>query len=97
MAKFIVNFLDEVKEKFSEDLLKKHIEHLRDLSRNRILFLCGLYKDDSRGMLILEAETMEDAEAYIQQDPFIIHKYYGNYTIRELLEANEKNNFLMKE
>ena len=96
MAKFIVHYLDEKKEVFTEDLLKKHLEHLRNLSRKGIVFLCGLYKDDSRGMLILEAKSLDEANGYIQQDPFIIQKYYKYFTIREFIEANESNNFLMK-
>ena len=96
MAKFVVHYLDEEKEVFTEDLLKKHLEHLRNLSCKGILFFCGLYKDDSRGMLILEAKSLDEANGYIQQDPFIIQKYYKNFTLREIIEANENNNFLMK-
>ena len=45
-------------------------------------------------MLIIEAKTQKEAESYIKQDPLIVQENYG-YTIHELKEANEDNNFLL--
>ena len=46
-------------------------------------------------MLILEANSLKEAETYILQDPVIIQNKYG-YIIHELVEANEDNNFLLR-
>jgi len=59
------------------------------------LFLCGPFKDDNGGLQILNANSYEEAEKYVLQDPFIAQKYYTRYTIHELIEANEGNNYLM--
>lgn len=44
--------------------------------------------------MILRAESYEEAENYILEDPIISKKYY-RYTIDEFIEANENNNWLM--
>ena len=75
------------------DSVKNHVEHLRGLSKNKVLFLCGLLKGNG-AMLIIEAKTQKEAESYIKQDPLIIQENYG-YEIYELKEANDDNNFLL--
>jgi uncharacterized protein YciI len=98
MAKFEIIYktepLDEHNGTPTNDLVKNHIDHLRNLSKNGILFFCGISKDYSGALLIFEAKSYEDAEKYLLQDPLIIKKYYS-YAIHELIEANEKNNWLM--
>jgi len=42
MAKFVCILNDEKKENLTEDLVKRHIEHLKNLKHNKILFICGL-------------------------------------------------------
>ena len=94
MAKFVCILNDEKKENLTEDLVKSHIEHLKNLKRNKILFICGLLKNEG-GMLILDVKSYEDAEAHILRDPLIVNNCYGNYYIYELIEANEENNYLL--
>jgi uncharacterized protein YciI len=94
MSKFVVLYKLKKRKGFTGDLAKNHVEHLRNLSRKNVLFLCGRLKGDG-AMLILEAKSLKEAEAYILQDPVIIQKNYC-YDIYELVEANESNNFLLK-
>ena len=56
--------------------------------------MCGLLKGNG-AILILEAKSLKEAEAYILQDPVIFQKKY-EYKTHELIEANEENNFLLK-
>jgi len=94
MIKFVVHYKLEKKKGMTSDLINKHIEHLKNLSAKNVLFLCGIVKGKSEAFLIINAETKKDAKAYIMQDPLIDLKHYG-YTIYELIEANEDNNFLL--
>ena len=94
MSKYVVQYKLKERKGFTGDLAKNHVEHLRNLSHKNILFLCGLLKGNG-AMLILEAKSLKEAEAYILQDPVIVQKKY-EYKIHELKEANEENNFLLK-
>ena len=74
--------------------MKKHVEHIKNLHENGFLFLCGFLKKSDKAMLILEAESLKDANKLILQDPLIETKHY-NYDIYELNEANESNNWFL--
>ena len=94
MTKYVVNYKLKKRKGFTLEVSKKHVEHLRNLSQKNTLFLCGLLKGNG-AMLILEAKSLKEAETHILQDPVIVKKHY-DYTIHELIEANEENNFLLK-
>ena len=94
MSKFVVLYKLKERKGFTGDLVKNHVEHLRNLSKKNILLLCGLLKGNG-AMLILKAKSLKEAKEYILQDPVIIQKKY-EYKIHELIEANEDNNFLLK-
>lgn len=96
MAKYVVIYDDERKDALALDLLNGHVEHLRDLHSQGILFLCGPLKNsDGKGLLVFEANSQEVVESYILKDPFIVQKWYASYRIYEWIEANDSNNYLM--
>jgi uncharacterized protein YciI len=94
MAKYVVIYKDRVRKGLTQDLIKKHIEHIKNLHKNGNLFLCGFLKKSDKAMLILEAESYKDAKDFVLQDPLIETKHY-NYDIYELNEANESNNWFL--
>ncbi|MDR2039526.1 MAG: YciI family protein [Bacteroidales bacterium] len=101
MSKFLilyqdVNYEDTFTPELSNELTKKHVDHIRDLDSKGILFLCGPLKGREEGMFILNAKTFEEAEGYVKKDPFIINRCYKNYFIYEIEEANAGNNYLLE-
>ena len=99
-AKFLVilqdiNNEDSFTPALIQELTKGHVNHLRDLNEKGILYMCGPLKGHEKGMLILNAKSYEEAEAYVCKDPFIINKCYKSYVIYEIVEANESNNYLL--
>jgi uncharacterized protein YciI len=96
MAKYVI-ILKKGKEKTvlnEKTPVKNHVEHIRELDQNGILFLSGLFKGNKGAMLILETKTYKEAEKHLLEDPFIIRNY--NYEIYELMEANKDNDYLLK-
>ena len=92
MAKFVCILKDEKKEKeeaLPDYLLSGHIEHLKKLKNKGILVLCGPLRDgiNNTGMIIIEANSMEEAKKLFLEDPFIINKWYRDYSIYQLQEA----------
>ena len=99
MTKYVVIYEDERKDALAPDLLKGHVDHLRDLCSRGILFLCGPLKNAEgeygKGLLIFETNSLGEVESYVLKDPFIIEKWYASYRIYEWIEANDSNNYLM--
>ena len=90
-----VNYDDPFTPEQIAELTKGHVDHIRDLDSMGILFLCGPLKGTEKGMLILNANTYEEAESYVLKDPFIVNKCYKSYIINEIAEANSGNNYLL--
>lgn len=92
-------FLLKQKSKASLDktLLIAHVEHLKNLHQSGRLIICGPFTDNDNALQIITADTKEEAILLFEQDPFIKTKYYQTYSIYELLEANEKNKWLLND
>lgn len=78
----------------NEELIKSHVEYLRELKRLEKLILCGPFKDYPGGMVIFLAEDLVEATNIAESDPFIASGC-KSYVIRTLEPANEENNYLL--
>jgi uncharacterized protein YciI len=97
MKKFVVVLKAKQRGTLTDNLLKAHVEHLQDLNRRGVLFICGPYTDNERALQIIIADDIDKAKAYVESDPFVANRYYADYELSELIEANEQNNWLMKD
>ena len=101
MAKYVVMYEDERQDQdnLTNELLKGHVEHLRELCSEGKLLLCGPLKSNGynrgKGLLIFEAASQKEVESYVLKDPFIAQKWYAGYHIYEWIEAIDGNNYLM--
>jgi len=99
-SKFLVilqdpNYDDSFTPERMNELTISHVDHVRELDSKGILVLCGPLKGTENGMLILNAKTLEEAESYVLNDPFIVYRCYKSYTIHEIEEGNASNNYLL--
>lgn len=78
---------------FTEDLIRGHVAYLRELEALGKLVMCGPFTDYPGGMVILEAENLEEARALAERDPFI-KSGTENYELRTWEISNEDNNHL---
>ncbi|MBI9045234.1 MAG: hypothetical protein JEZ06_12160 [Anaerolineaceae bacterium] len=95
MSKFIAILKNRRNGELSTELLNQHVEHLIKLSKNKKLVLCGPFKTSDGAIQILEASTLNEAMELVHSDPFIKSKYYADFDLDELVEANDSNNFLL--
>ena len=79
------------KNKYTLDVIKKHVEHLKKLDKNGQLVLCGPFKDYDGGIVILKTESMEAAKMIAESDPFITEGF-STYELRTL-EISCKENY----
>lgn len=78
----------------NEELIKSHVEHLKELKRQGKLILCGPFKDYPGGIVIFMAEDLEEATKIAKADPFI-SSGFKSFEIRTLEPANDDNNYLL--
>jgi len=83
MSKYVVIYKDEQKDNIALDLRKCHEEYIIDLVSKKIIFMCGTLKGSGKGLLIFEANSLDEAEDYVLKDPIIIQKWYADYDIYE--------------
>ncbi|MDT8719222.1 hypothetical protein IAI10_21450 [Clostridium sp. 19966] len=80
----------------NDELIKSHVEHLKQLKRQGKLVLCGPFTDYPGGMVIFLAESFAEATNIAKADPFIASGC-KSFEIRTLEPANEENNYLLIE
>jgi uncharacterized protein YciI len=95
MKTFLVILNEKSSQRIDDNLLHKHIEHLKQLTQDGHLLICGPFVDNSGAMLVFQAASDADVEALIQTDPFIQENFYGRYSITEFYKADASNNYLM--
>ncbi|SDN22375.1 YciI family protein [Paenibacillus jilunlii] len=54
------------------DIIRAHVKHLQELERSGQLVMCGPFSDSPGGMVIIRAESREEAEQIAQRDPYIL-------------------------
>lgn len=55
----------------SEELIRAHVGHLKELDDQGKLELCGPFADYRGGMVILKGVTYEEAKAIAEADPYV--------------------------
>lgn len=79
---------------FDAGVVQRHVEHLRSLDDNGRLVIAGPFKDGKGGMLVIRAQSQEEAEGMAKKDPFIAEGF-EDFEVRELISANRNNNYLL--
>ncbi len=59
-----------------------HLERLKKLDRQGKLILAGPFTDQSGSLIVIEAESLADAEQFAQEDPYMIHGVFQHLEIR---------------
>ena len=80
--------------KYSFDVIKKHVEHLKKLDARNLLIICGPFQDYDGGIVIINAESTKDANRIAESDPFIAEGF-STYELRTLELSNKDNQYLL--
>lgn len=80
----------------NEEIIKEHVEHLKELKRQGKLVLCGPFTDFPGGMVVITAKDLAEATDIANADPFIASGC-KSFEIRTLEQASEDNNYLLSE
>jgi uncharacterized protein YciI len=59
-----------------------HREYIKGLQKNGQIAIAGPFIDDSGGLLVYEAETPEQVDALIRNDPFFKEGVFKSWVLR---------------
>ena len=76
------------------DLVREHVEYLKLLKEQGKLVLCGPFTDYPGGMVVFQADNLEEAAGIANSDPFVASGC-KSFELRTLEPANEENNYLL--
>ena len=79
-------------QKLTRDLHTAHARHLEDLDKRGILVLAGPFIEHNSGMIVINADSKEEAVKIAESDPFIINGY-RTYEIRTLQTCRVENKY----
>ena len=82
--------------KINKAMVEKHVAFIRGLDDRGQLELCGAFRGypGVAGMIVLRAESFEEADAICKTEPFVAEGYAA-YKLRTLQPGNRENNYLL--
>jgi uncharacterized protein YciI len=60
----------------------EHIERLEQLERAGRIVLAGPFRDHSGSLIVIEADSLEAAEAFAGGDPYVTKGVFESYEVR---------------
>ncbi len=66
---------------------EEHLRRLEDLCRKGKLILAGPFSDKSGSLIVVEAESREEVEAFMEKDPYVVHGVFTRYEIRPFVKV----------
>ncbi len=93
LIRYVVSLLRVAGCARSEALVRQHVAFLKDLDARGLLELAGPFEDGLGGMLILRAESLEQARELAAADPFV-RAGASTAEVRTWLLSTEENNHL---
>jgi len=82
--------------KINKAMVIKHVEHIKRLDDDGKLVLCGPTKGypGIAGMIILKADSYEEADAICKSEPFVAEGY-ATYKLFSMQVGDRENNYLL--
>lgn len=88
-----VIFLNKTLKTTTEDIIRNHVLHLKKLEDSGDLVICGPFSDYDGGLLVIKANSFEDAKNIAKSDPFVLSGA-RTYELRTLNLSCKENNHM---
>lgn len=75
--KFFAAFLPMLNIEKSQSLRSLHLDFLGRARQQGQIYACGRFADGAGGLVIYQAETLEDATRIAQSDPYVVNGARG--------------------
>jgi len=74
-------------------IIREHVKHLQELERRGQLVMCGPFSDYPGGMVIVRANSREEAVLIAEEDPYV-RSGIRSYEVRTWSLSHEGNRHL---
>ena len=64
-----------------------HLERLRGLASTGRLILAGPFTDHSGSLIIMEADSLAEAQSFASEDPYLVHGVFQNVEVHPFLQV----------
>ncbi|MES0491026.1 MAG: YciI family protein [Leptospirales bacterium] len=68
-----------------------HLANLKILKKEGKLFLAGPFTDTTGSLIIIDVDSLEEAENFIQNDPYVMHGVFHSYQIKPFKKVFPEN------
>ena len=69
-----------------------HLQRLEAWARQGKVILAGPLTDTTGSLIVVEAESLEEVQAFANEDPYTIHDVFQEVTIHPFLQVFPKTN-----
>lgn len=67
-----------------------HLRRLEELNSKKKLLLAGPFEDKTGSLIVFEADTLEAAVSWMEQDPYVREKVFSRYEIKPFIQVFPK-------
>lgn len=92
-TRYVILLNDKTNKTTTKEIVKAHVQHLKDLDKQEKLILCGPFTNYAGGMIIIKANNAEEAKQIAESDPFV-KEGVRTYELRVLELSCEGNNHM---
>ena len=92
-TRFVILLSEKIGVVPTDTLVKGHVAFLRKLDKDGRLVMCGPFTNVKGGMIVLKADSLEEATALALTDP-LVASGVRNYEVRSWELSCEENNHL---
>ncbi|HET6371473.1 MAG TPA: YciI family protein [Nitrospiria bacterium] len=88
MAKFVIIGLDGPEGQARRKIHREaHIERLSNLAKEGKIILAGPFTDGSGSLIVVEAASLEEAEALAEEDPYMTGKVFQKVEVKPFMQV----------
>jgi uncharacterized protein YciI len=88
MAKFVIIGLDGPEGQTRRKIHREaHLDRLSKLSKEGRVVLAGPFSDGSGSLIVIEAASREEAEAFAGEDPYVTGKVFQKVEVRPFVQV----------
>lgn len=92
-TRYVILLNDNTNKTTTKEIVKAHVQHLKDLDKQEKLILCGPFTNYAGGMIIIKATNLDEAKQIAESDPFI-KEGVRSYELRVLELSCKENNHM---
>ncbi|WP_454064518.1 YciI family protein [Candidatus Nitrospira salsa] len=64
-----------------------HLQRLKTLDKQGRLILAGPFADQSGSLMVIDADSLAEAEAFAQEDPYTIHGVFQHVEVHPFTQV----------